>query len=233
MRTIKDAGEREALERAGEITNAVIARLESLMAAGGALTEVDVAHAVEREALSRGAESLGFETLAAGPRRSWGIHPFPAFSGGPFATAGLSILDFGISVEGYTSDVTITVARGRLSGTQEKMLGLVQRAYDQAVAACKARQSPQAPARAAEAVFSAEGWSMPHSLGHGIGLDAHEGPLIRSLGEPSDPELAPGMVFTIEPGLYHPEYGGVRLENDVLMTEAGPRLLTASHIIRL
>jgi Xaa-Pro dipeptidase len=74
---------------------------------------------------------------------------------------------------------------------------------------------------------------MPHALGHGIGLDAHEGPLIRSLGEPSDPELAPGMAFTIEPGLYHPEHGGVRLENDVLMTEAGPTLLTESRILRI
>jgi Xaa-Pro dipeptidase len=207
--------------------------VSGLISTGAALTEIDVAHAVEREALSRGAEGLGFETLSAGPRRSWGIHPFPVSSAGPFATAGFSILDFGISVDGYTSDVTITVAAGRLSGAQEQMLGLVQRAYDQAVAACRAGQSPQAPARAAEAVFSSEGWSMPHALGHGIGLDAHEGPLIRSLGEPSDPELAPGMAFTIEPGLYHPEHGGVRLENDVLMTEAGPTLLTESRILRI
>jgi Xaa-Pro dipeptidase len=74
---------------------------------------------------------------------------------------------------------------------------------------------------------------MPHALGHGIGLDAHEGPLIRSMGEPSDAALVPGMAFTIEPGLYHPEHGGVRLENDVLMTAQGARMLTSSRILRM
>jgi Xaa-Pro dipeptidase len=82
-------------------------------------------------------------------------------------------------------------------------------------------------------LFASEGWKMPHALGHGIGLDAHEGPLIRSQGEPSDPALVPGMIFTIEPGLYHPEFGGVRLENDLLITEAGAEVLTTSKIIRL
>ncbi len=74
---------------------------------------------------------------------------------------------------------------------------------------------------------------MPHSLGHGIGLDTHEAPLLRSLGEPGDPALLPGMVFTIEPGLYHPSHGGVRWENDVLMTEKGARILTRAKILRI
>jgi Xaa-Pro dipeptidase len=233
MRTIKDAQEQAALVQAGRITDEIIPLIESFLSAAGSRTEVEAAQTVEREALSRGAEGLGFETLAAGPGRSWGIHPFPAYSGGPFGGPGLSILDFGITVEGYTSDVTLTVARGPLSRTQETMLRLVQDAYDAAVAACRQGGSPQAPARAAEAVFSAAGWSMPHSLGHGIGLDAHEGPLVRAAGDSSDPEMLPGMAFTIEPGLYHHDHGGVRLENDVLMTEGGPRLLTSARIIRL
>jgi Xaa-Pro aminopeptidase len=74
---------------------------------------------------------------------------------------------------------------------------------------------------------------MPHSLGHGIGLDTHEAPLLRSQGESVDPELLPGMVFTIEPGLYHPEHGGVRWENDVLITEKGARVLTRAMILRV
>jgi Xaa-Pro dipeptidase len=233
MRALKDAQERDALGRAGRITDGVLACLPQMLAESGTLTEVEVAQRVEREALSRGAEGLGFETLAAGPRRSWGIHPFPAYSAGPFGGDGLSILDFGIVVEGYTSDVTVTVARGRLTREQETMLALVQEAYAASVTACVPGASTQAPAIAADAVFAAAGWSMPHSLGHGIGLDAHESPLIRAAGEPSDQGLAAGMAFTIEPGLYHPDHGGVRLENDVLMTEEGPRLLTSARIIRL
>jgi Xaa-Pro dipeptidase len=109
----------------------------------------------------------------------------------------------------------------------------VEEAYHAALDAAKAGASPQAPARKAEEIFSAAGWTMPHALGHGIGLDTHEAPLLRSQGENPDPELLPGMVFTIEPGLYHPQLGGVRWENDVLIVGASARVLTRSPIIRI
>ncbi len=235
-RILKDATEVAAIEKAAEITNALIDLIAVMLEKKGGADgkrELDLAQLIEREALSRGAEGAGFETLAAGPSRSWAIHPFPPFSAGPFATGGLSILDFGVKVDGYTSDVTLTVARGRLSGEQETMISLVENAYAGAVAAARPGVSPQAPARAAEDVFSAAGWKMPHSLGHGIGLDTHEAPLLRSTGESSEPALLPGMVFTIEPGLYHPAHGGVRWENDVLMTEKEARVLTRSRIVRI
>ncbi|OHD69652.1 MAG: hypothetical protein A2177_10040 [Spirochaetes bacterium RBG_13_68_11] len=129
--------------------------------------------------------------------------------------------------------MTATFARGPLAPDQERMLSLVQAAYDASVAAAKPGASPKAPAIAADQVFEAAGWKMPHALGHGIGLDSHEGPLLRSLGENPDKELAAGMVFTIEPGLYHPALGGVRLENDVLIDGRGARVLTRSRIVRL
>ncbi len=138
-----------------------------------------------------------------------------------------------MKVDGYTSDVTVTFARGKLSDEQERMIGLVERAYAAALQSVKPGVSPREPAVKAEEVFSAGGLRMPHALGHGIGLDAHERPLLHVQGGGSDAELAPGMVFTIEPGLYHPEHGGVRWENDVLMTETGPEALTNAKIIRL
>ncbi len=235
MRTLKDAAEIAALERAAAITDEVLDLVEAEVRSqpAGSVREVDVAQLVEREALAQGAEGTGFETLAAGPTRSWGIHAFPVYSAGPFGGPGLSILDFGVKVDGYTSDVTATFVRGPLADEQEKMVHLVQAAYDAAVAAAKPGASPQAPALAADEVFSAAGQKMPHALGHGIGLDAHEGPLLRSQGENSDKELVAGMVFTIEPGLYHPELGGVRLENDVLIDGRGARMLTRSRIVRL
>jgi Xaa-Pro dipeptidase len=235
-RTIKDASEIAAIQKAAEITNTIIEKIETLLAAprgAEGLRELDMAQLLEREALSLGAEGMGFETLAAGPARSWAIHPFPAFSNGPFATPGLSILDFGVKVDGYSSDVTITVARGRLTVEQERMIGLVSEAYEAAVPAAKPGASPRDPARVVDDLFAASGWKMPHALGHGIGLDVHEAPLLRNQEESSDPALLPGMIFTVEPGLYHPDHGGVRWENDVMVTETGAQVLTRARIIRL
>jgi Xaa-Pro dipeptidase len=235
MRSLKDAAEIAALERAAAITDEVLALVERELRSNsaGGVREVDVAQLVEREALARGAEGMGFETLAAGAARSWGIHAFPAYSAGPFGGTGLSILDFGVKVDGYTTDVTATFARGPLAPDQERMLSLVQTAYDASVAAAAPGASPKAPAIAADQVFEAAGWKMPHALGHGIGLDSHEGPLLRSTGENPDRELAAGMVVTIEPGLYHPALGGVRLENDGLIDGRGARMLTRARIVRL
>lgn len=235
-RTIKDVSEIAALLKAAEITNTILDKVEKLLAApGGAdgLRELDIAQLLEREALSLGAEGMGFETLAAGPGRSWAIHPFPAYTSGPFAAPGLSILDFGVTVEGYSSDVTVTVARGRLSPEQEQMIRLVSEAYDAALGAARPRGATRAPAAAVDALFDVAGWKMPHALGHGIGLDVHEAPLVRNQEDNKDPALVPGMVFTVEPGLYNPAHGGVRWENDVLMTEAGPQVLTMARIIRI
>lgn len=233
MRTIKDADETASLRKAASITNEVIRRVEAFLSSHSHPTEVEVAQLVEREAMAMGAEGLGFETLAAGPSRSWGIHAFPPYSGGPFAAPGLSILDFGVKVDGYTSDVTLTIARGKLSRAAALILELVEAAYNEAIAACVPGASPQEPAKRVDALFESRGMKMPHSLGHGIGLDAHEGPLIRSSGTPSDPALISGMAFTIEPGLYDPAHGGARLENDVLVTDSGVEVLTQAKIIRL
>ena len=112
------------------------------------------------------------------------------------------------------------------------MIELVEKAYAAALHAARPNVSPREPAVKADDVFQAAGWRMPHALGHGIGLDAHERPLLHVQGSGADSELSPGMVFTIEPGLYHPRHGGVRWENDVLMTEAGPKVLTNARIIR-
>ena len=235
-RRVKDALELRAIEKAAEITNTLIATIERMLESPREvrqLRELDMAQLLEREGLSLGAEGMGFETLAAGPSRSWAIHPFPAFSEAPFASPGLSILDFGVKVDGYTSDVTVTIARGKLSDEQERMIGLVERAYAAAMDAAGPGVSPRAVGEAADAVFTEAGWKMPHSLGHGVGLDTHEPPVLRSQRENEVAELLPGMVFTVEPGLYHPDHGGVRWENDVLITGNGTRVLTKARIIRI
>ena len=235
-RTIKDAFELASIEKAADITNGLIESITAMLTArGGAdgLREVDLAQLIQREALARGAEGVGFETLAAGPSRSWAIHPFPAFGAGPFAGPGLSILDFGVRVDGYTSDVTVTVARGKLSPEQQLMVSLVEQGYAAAIEAMRPGVPAREPAAAVDELFSAAGWRMPHALGHGIGLDTHEAPLLRSQGENGETVLQPGMIGTAEPGLYHPAHRGVRWENDVLITKTGNRVLTRAAIIRI
>ncbi len=232
MRSIKDEAEIAALTKACDITDSIINTLEKQFKNGKIKTEVDAALLIEREARLAGAEGTGFETLAAGPSRSFGIHAFPACTAAPFPAPGLSILDFGINYEGYTSDVTLTIASGELSAAQEKMIKLVEKAYKAALELYK----PGVPTREASAkveeIFLKARKTMPHALGHGIGLEAHEGPAIRKRDD-NIWVFTPGMVVTLEPGLYDMRHGGCRLENSILITADGNKPLTHSRIIRL
>lgn len=232
LRAIKDEEEIKLYREVSRITDEVTGLLEREIGAGKLVTETDVALFIEGEARKRGCEGTGFETIAAGPNRSFGIHAVPPYTAEPFGRPGLSILDFGLKYRGYTSDVTLTVAKGPLSRTQERMLTLVQKAYDLALGMCDVNVPTREIALAVDAHFGKAKKRMPHALGHGIGLEAHEAPWIRSRAD-NEWRLAPGMVFTLEPGLYDPEAGGCRLENDILMTEKGPETLTRSRIIRL
>ncbi len=232
LRAVKDEEEVRVYREAARITNEVIELLETEFASGRTMSETEVALFIDAAARVRGCEGTGFETIAAGPSRSFGIHAIPSYTGDPFGTPGLSILDFGLKFHGYTSDVTITVARGTLSRTQEKMLSLTQKAYDLALSMCSEDVPTREIALAVDAHFAKGKKAMPHSLGHGIGLEAHEAPWIRSRAD-NEWRLAPGMIFTLEPGLYDPAHGGCRLENDVILTEKGPEVLTRSRIIRL
>lgn len=231
-RSIKDMAEIAILRKAAEITNGLIDVIEESVRSGEIETELDAALLIERASREAGCEGLGFETLAAGPTRSWGIHAFPPYGGGPFAVEGMSILDFGLRLEGYTTDVTMSFARGDLEGEGERMLALVERVHDEAIAMLAPGVPCRDVARAADAIFEEAGYFMPHALGHGIGLEAHEAPTLRNREDNVD-VLAPGQIVTVEPGLYHPELGGLRYEDDILITESGREVLTRSRIVRL
>ncbi|GHV25835.1 hypothetical protein FACS189498_4280 [Spirochaetia bacterium] len=124
LRAIKDEDEIALYRKISGITNTLIDMLEKNVSSGKIKTESDAALFLEAETRKRGCEGTGFETLAAGPDRSFGIHCFPSYTAGDFAGPGLSILDFGVKYAGYTSDVTLTFARGPLSKIQEKQISL-------------------------------------------------------------------------------------------------------------
>lgn len=232
MRSIKDDYEISCIKRAAAITDRLILLLEEGVRKGSITTEMDAALLIERECRAAGCEGTGFDTLAAGPHRSFGIHCFPPYTAGTFPAQGLSILDFGVVVEGYTSDVTLTFAKGPLTAEQEEQLELVQAAYNAALRLYWPGLPVKEAARRVDDIFSASGRTMPHSLGHGYGLEAHEWPTVRAT-QPDTAVFLPGMVVTLEPGLYDPAIGGCRLENDILITADGNEVLTQARIIRL
>jgi Xaa-Pro dipeptidase len=232
LRAVKDDDEINIYRTLSAFTNQIIDAIEQNVRAGTIKTEADAAIFIEYEARTLGCEGTGFTTLAAGAERSFGIHAFPPYTAAPFAGRGLSILDFGLVYHGYTSDVTMTFARGPLSKQQEKRLALVMEAFELALSKVKDGASCRNIAQSVDALFRKTRLSMPHGLGHGIGLQPHEQPFLRSRGD-NEWKLAPGMIFTIEPGLYDPIEGGCRFENDILLTETGTETLTGSRIVRL
>jgi len=230
LRMVKDDEEIAALRKAAGILNELLLGLERELLGGRLRSETDVALYIEKEARALGAEDTSFPTIAAGPSRSFGIHAFPNYGPGPFVSPGLSILDFGVFADGYAGDVTITLATGRLTSGQKRNLALVEEAYALALSLCRPGETARNIARSVDEFFARNGASMPHSLGHGLGLEVHEAPYLRNRDD-CETVLEAGMIFTLEPGLYHPDIGGVRLENDVLITGSGREVLTESRIL--
>jgi Xaa-Pro dipeptidase len=238
IRAVKDEDEIKIYRRLSALTNRTINQLEGQIRTGKLKTETEVALFIDFEGRGQSSEQgqtcegTGFETLAAGPARSFGIHAFPAYTGGPFGGPGLSILDFGLKYAGYTSDVTMTFAREPLSDAQEEMLSLTEKAYKLALGMAKPGIHARDIAIAVDDFFAESKKTMPHGLGHGIVLQAHEAPFLSSRAD-NQWILEKNMIITIEPGLYDPVHGGCRLENDILITETGAELLTNAGIIRL
>ena len=232
QRMIKDEYEIQCTKKACEITNKIIDTIESEIKKKKIKTELDVALLIESECRKAGCERTSFETLAAGPSRSFAIHCFPSYTNGNFADNGLSILDFGVCYEGYASDVTLTIAKGKLSEKQEQMISLVQEAFDEALKYYKKDIPVRNAAMKVDKIFAKAKMKMPHSLGHGTGLEIHEAPFVRSKAS-LETVFKPGMIVTLEPGLYDPDLGGCRYENDILITEDGNEVLTQSRIVRI
>jgi Xaa-Pro dipeptidase len=231
-RAVKDEEEISIYRKLSIMTCDLTDLLEKNIIAGKLKTETDVALFIETEARKRGCEGTGFDTLAAGPSRSFGIHAFPNYTAGDFASQGMSILDYGLKYLGYTSDVTLTFAKEPFSKQQEKMLSMVEKAYSIALSLTQKGAKARDIAVAVDTYFGKSKKTMPHGLGHGIGLEAHEAPAVSSRTE-NEWVLESGMILTLEPGLYDPVQGGCRLENDVLITDNGAEVLTNSRIIRL
>jgi Xaa-Pro dipeptidase len=238
-RRVKERLEIEIIREGCRQTNKLIDMIQPFVESRPDCTEVELSLFLEMEMRKLGAEKPGFETLVANATRSAQIHNYPTASTEPLAKQGLALVDFGMVWKGYTTDVTVPMVFGNLNPTQRKMIDMVQKVHDMAIS----RIEPSALAHeiATEAIetLEAAGLKMPYSLGHGIGLEVHESPLLGM--KPKDPgalkdwvetHLEEGMIFTIEPGCVDPVLGGTRLEDDVLVTATGVDVLTSSRLLR-
>ncbi|MDR2820802.1 MAG: Xaa-Pro peptidase family protein [Desulfovibrio sp.] len=224
LRLYKDAAELAALERSFALNHRMFQWVEGEFAPGR--SEADLAWGIERYFRENGASELAFAVIAAVDKNAALPHAVP----GPDAlTENCSVLvDAGCRVDQYCSDQTRTFWVGGRSGPDfarfARALDLVREAQEAALAIMRPGLTGREVYAAARAVFEKAGEekAFTHGLGHGVGLETHEAP---SLGPKSGQKLAPGMVVTVEPGLYYPQWGGARWEHTVLVVEDGVRIL--------
>jgi len=221
VREVKDDGEVARLARAAAIADEALARIGSLL--DQRATETEVGFALDVEMRRLGADGVSFETIvASGPN---GARPHHRPGDRTIVDGDLVVIDFGALVDGYHSDMTRTFLVGEGSDTQRRMLAVVTEAQAAGVAAVRAGAAAAEVDATCRAVIAEAGWedAFTHGTGHGVGLVIHEDPRVSRV---STAMLSAGHVVTVEPGVYLPDHGGVRVEDTVLVTDEGCRPLT-------
>lgn len=181
------------------------------------LTELDVAAYLEYEMRKRGSEGTPFGTIVASGYR--GALPHGRASDKVIESGELVVLDFGSIYQGYAGDITRTIAVGDISDHCKEVYEIVKKAQANAVQLIKPGITASAIDQEARKVITEEGYGafFNHRTGHGLGIDCHESPYIM---DGNDLELRPGMIFTVEPGIYLPGKFGVRIEDNLVVTES-------------
>jgi Xaa-Pro aminopeptidase len=223
LRAVKDASELDAIRQSAELISGVFAKICPQIRPG--LTELALAAEIEHEIKRRGGSGPSFETIvASGPRSAW-AHARPTAK--PLGKNELVVLDQGAILRGYCSDLTRTVFLGKASRRVRELYSAVleaQHAGRQAIRPGVAAGDVDKAARHTLKRLRLDRY-FTHSLGHGLGLEIHEMP---RLGKGEQTVLSEGMVLTVEPGVYLEGVGGIRIEDDVVVTARGCTELTTA-----
>ena len=221
LRERKDDTEIECIARAADVATSALERTLPHVRAG--MTELAIAGILEKELRYAGSEGFAFPSIvASGPRSAL---PHAHSSAREIERGDFLLMDFGAIVEGYCSDLTRTMVVGEASAEHRGVYDVVRAANERAAGGVRAGMSGRDADALARDYIERAGFGplFGHSLGHGIGLEVHEAP---RLARTAEGVLAEGAVVTIEPGVYRPGWGGVRIEDDVVLGANGPLVLT-------
>jgi Xaa-Pro aminopeptidase len=221
LRSLKDVAELGRLQEVARIASESFLSILPQIVVGS--TEKSVALALEFAMRTAGADDKAFDTIVASGER--GALPHGRATNKVLQTGELVTIDFGAILAGYNSDETVTLSLGQPDPQQKKVYQVVKDAHDFAIAAIKPGILFKELDAIAREYIALKGFGdyFGHGLGHGVGLDLHENPVVSYR---NSNEIIEGMVFTIEPGVYLPGWGGVRIEDTVCVTADGCNVLT-------
>ena len=223
QKSVKDKDEIESIQKSQDITDKTFTHILDYIKPGR--TEREIAFEIQRFAWQLGSQRPAFDSIVAAGANSSKPHAVP--TGNKVRDGDFIVLDFGAVVEDYCSDMTRTVGVGSVSGKQREVYGIVLDAQLAALDAIKPGESCAQVDKAARDVIDKTGYKglLAHSVGHSLGLQVHESP---SFSEQSEDVLVPGVVMSVEPGIYIPGEFGVRIEDIIAVAESGHRNFTRS-----
>jgi Xaa-Pro aminopeptidase len=224
LREVKDEEEIAIVEKACEIADKAFSHILTYIKPG--MTEIQVANELDFYMRSLGASSVSFETIVASGLRS--AMPHGVASEKIIEQGDMITIDFGCYYNGYVSDMTRTISLGEPSDKLREIYNIVKEAQQKVLDVAKPGMTGVELDAVARDYIASKGYgeAFGHSTGHGIGLEIHEGPNVSKLAEKA---FVPGNIITNEPGIYLPGIGGVRIEDDMLVTENGIKRLTHSE----
>ncbi|MBB6675252.1 M24 family metallopeptidase [Cohnella nanjingensis] len=224
LRMVKDEGELAIIQQAADIADQAFTHILSHLKPG--VTERQIALELEFFMRSLGASGTSFDTIVASGERS--AMPHGVASDRVIGRDEFVTLDYGASYQGYVSDITRTVVVGRAGDKHREIYGIVLESQLYALERLKPGMTGREGDALTRDIITRYGYGdhFGHGTGHGIGMEIHEAPRLSRMA--SDTILTPGHVVTVEPGIYLPGFGGVRIEDDVVLTDAGIKILTHS-----
>ncbi len=228
LRLTKSEEEIKLIKKAAEISDEVFGEIQKMIKPG--ITEREIAIEIDYQLKKKGARRASFEVIVAAGEN--GALPHAISGDYKIKEGDMITIDMGAQYKGYCSDMTRTFAVGEPSQEMKKIYKIVKEAQERAIEAVKPGIKVRELDKIARDFIKKEGFGkyFGHSLGHGIGLQVHEAPRVSWLGKG---ELKENMVITIEPGIYIPGKGGVRIEDMVVVRKEGPEILTKSKKIEI